>query len=99
MADPVACATVDVLTALVTPAWQSDVNLRSLIIGRITNLSLEHGNGDASCYAYATLSTVLGLSFGDYSAGYHFGQLAIDLVEQRGLDHFKAACTWRSEAL
>ena len=89
MADPVACATVDVLTALVTPAWQSDVNLRSLIIGRITNLSLEHGNGDASCYAYATLSTVLGLSFGDYSAGYRFGQLAIDLVEQRGLDRFK----------
>ena len=60
MIDPVACGTMDVLTALVAPAWHADPNLRSLVIGRAVNLSLEHGNSDASCYAYSVLSTVLG---------------------------------------
>ena len=46
MADPVACGTMDVLTALVSPALHTDDNLRSLVIGRMANLSLEHGNSD-----------------------------------------------------
>ena len=33
---------------------------------------------------------VLGPAFSDYKAGYRFGQLGLDLVEQRGLDRFKA---------
>ena len=90
MTDPIACGTMDVLTALVAPAWHTDPNLRSLVIGRTVNLSLEHGNSDASCYAYTVLSTVLGPYFGDYKAGFRFGQLGLDLVEQCGLDRFKA---------
>ena len=90
MTDPLARGTMDVLTALVAPAWHSDENLRSLVIGRMVNLSLEHGNSDASCNAYALLGTVLGPCFGDYKAAFRFGQLGLDLVEQRGLDRFKA---------
>ena len=66
MTDPVACGTMDVLTSLVTPALFTDENLRCLVIGRMGNLSLEHGNSDASCYAYTAVGTVLGLYFGDY---------------------------------
>ena len=33
------------------------------------NLSLKHGNCDASCYAYTVVGTVLGLYFGDYKSG------------------------------
>ena len=44
MTDPVARATMDVLTSLVTPALFTDENLRCLVIGRMGNLSLEHGN-------------------------------------------------------
>ena len=57
---------------------------------RMANLSLEHGNSDASCLAYIVLGTVLGPDFGDYEAGYRFAQLGLDLVEKRGLDRFKA---------
>ena len=60
MTDPVACATMDVLTMLVSPALFTDENLRRLVIGRMANLSLEHGNSDASCLAYVVLGTVLG---------------------------------------
>src|SRR6185369_8265874 len=90
MADPVACGTMDVLTVLVSPAWYIDDNLRSLIIGRMANLSLEYGNSDASCLAYIVLGTVLGPDFGNYEAGYRFTQLGLDLVERHGLDRFKA---------
>ena len=74
MADPVACATMDVLTSLVSPALFTDENLRCLVIGRMGNLSLEHGNSDASCYAYTAVGNVLGLYFGDYKAGFRFGR-------------------------
>ncbi|MCA1491469.1 AAA family ATPase [Ensifer sp. NBAIM29] len=90
MADPVASATMNVLTSLVSPALFTDENLRPLVIGRMVTLSLEHGNSDASCYAYATVGNVLGLFFGDYKAGLRFGQLGLDLVQQRGIDRLKA---------
>ena len=36
------------------------------------------------------MGTVLGPYFGDYKAGFRFGQLGLDLVEQRGMDRLKA---------
>jgi predicted ATPase/signal transduction histidine kinase/FixJ family two-component response regulator len=90
MADPVACGTMDVLTSLVSPALYTDENLRCLVIGRMGNFSLEHGNSDASCYAYTAVGNVLGMYFGDYRAGFRFGELGLDLVEQRGIDRLKA---------
>jgi predicted ATPase len=73
MVDPVACATMDVVASLVTPALWTDGNLRRLVIGRMGNLSLEHGNSDASGYAYTAVGNVLGLYFGNYKAGFRFG--------------------------
>ena len=91
MAEPVACATMDVLTALAPPALHTDENLLCLVLCRMTNLSLEHGNSDASCHAYALLGVVLGPYFGDYNAAFRFGQLGLDLVETRGLGRANAA--------
>jgi predicted ATPase len=90
MSDPVARGTLDVLATAMPAALFTDSNLRYLVIGRIANLSLEHGNSDASCNAYAWLGAIVGAHFGDYEAGFRFGQLGIDLVDQRGLDRFKA---------
>jgi predicted ATPase/signal transduction histidine kinase len=90
MVDPVACATMDVVASLVTPALWTDENLRCLVIGRMGNLSLEHGNSDASGYAYTAVGNVLGLYFGDYKAGFRFGQLGLDFVEQPGMDRLKS---------
>src|SRR6202049_2768521 len=53
-------------------------------------LSLEHGNSDRSCLAYAWLGSVLGMYFGDYQVGFRCGRLGLDLVEKRDLDRFKA---------
>jgi signal transduction histidine kinase len=83
-------ATVDVLTDLICPALYCDEKLSYLAVGRIANLSLEHGNTDASCIAYAYLNMAFGAFFGDYQSGYRFGKLGLDLVDERGLRRFEA---------
>jgi len=91
MSDPVSLATLDVLTKFALPALYTDANLVSLVICRIVNLSLEGGNCDGSCFAYEWLGGMIaGPRFGDYQAGFRFGRLGYDLVEQRGLKRFQA---------
>jgi PAS domain S-box-containing protein len=90
MDDPEIRATLDVLTEVVTPALFTDRNLLSLVICRMVNLSLEHGNSDGSCFAYVWLGMILGPHFGDYQAGFRFGRLGYDLVEKRGLHRYQA---------
>ena len=90
MTDPDRSATMDVLTALASPALFTDEHLFRLVVGRMATLSLEHGNSDGSCLAYAWLGGVLGTYFGDYQAGSRFGRLGLDLVEKHGLDRFSA---------
>ena len=53
MADALWKATMEVLAAVVTPALYTDENLYCLVIGRIANTSLEHGN---SCLLYTSPS-------------------------------------------
>ena len=89
MTEPTSVATMEVLVAFIPAAHWIDRNLYQLIIGRMTNLSLQLGNGAGSCIAYGYLGTVLGPHFGDYQTGYRFCKLALDLVETRGLDRFK----------
>jgi predicted ATPase len=91
MSDPASLATLDVLTTLALPALYTDTNLVCLVICRIVNLSLEDGNCDGSCFAFEWLGGMIaGPRFGDYQAGFRFGRLGYDLVEQRGLKRFQA---------
>src|SRR6516162_3823656 len=90
MSNAASLATLDVLTKLGPPAHWTDAKLRSMVICRVVNLSLEGGNCDGSCYAYVVLGLIAGARFGDYQAGFRFGRLGYDLVEQRGLKRFQA---------
>jgi PAS domain S-box-containing protein len=90
MSDPASLATLDVLTKLGPAAFFTDFNLFSLAVSRAINLSLEHGYTDGSCPHFEWLGSVAGAYFGDYQAGFRFGQLGYDLVEKRGLKRFQA---------
>src|SRR5262249_24900602 len=70
MTDPDVLDAMDVLTEVVTPAHFTDENLDSLIICRMVNLSLEHGNSDGSCFAYVWFAIIAGPRFGNYEAGF-----------------------------
>ncbi|MEH2567931.1 AAA family ATPase [Bradyrhizobium sp. AZCC 2289] len=87
--DPVCRATLDVLTSLQAPARFTDQNLPRLLAGRMANLSLEHGNSDATSLGYVWVGQLL-TRLGEFEAGYRFGRLGLNLVDERGLDRFKA---------
>ena len=90
MSDPASLATLDVLIKIRPAALFTDANLASLVICRAVNLILERGNSDCSCAAYVALGMVAGPHFGNYEAGFRFGQLGYELVERRGLNRFQA---------
>ena len=83
-------AVLDVLAAVLPPAFFSDENLVCLVLCRMAICSLAHGNGDASPLGYAYLGMMLGPYFGDWRAGFEFGLLGQALVEEGGLAHYAA---------
>lgn len=87
--DPEVKATNEVLLGMFTPAFNTDHRLMALILLRMGNLGIEHGNTDASSLGFAFLALVLGSAFGEYRTGFLFGKLARDLVEQRGLERYR----------
>ncbi len=90
MTNPDVLDALDVLAEVVTPAKFCDENLLSLVICRMVNLSLEHGNSDGSCFAYVWFAIVAGPVFGSYKDGFRFGRLGYELVENRGLTRYQA---------
>ena len=90
MNDPESLATLDVLTKVLPAALFTDANLLSLAICNAVNFSLERGNSDGSCIAYVWLGQIAGPHFGNYKAGFRFGRLGYELVEQGDLKRFQA---------
>lgn len=90
MTDPEVRATLDVLSWAIPCVVYTDQTLHNLCTVRAVNLSLEHGNGDASPFAYVVLGSILGAYFDDYSTGLKFGRLGFNLVELHGLSRFRA---------
>ena len=81
---------LDVFAEVVMVASFTDANLYALVLCRMVGLSLAHGNGDASCFAYVSLGTVAGSRFGNYKVGFQLGKLGYDLVEKHGLHRYQA---------
>jgi len=90
ISNPAYLATLDVLTKVLPAALFTNPNFLSLAICRAVNLSLEHGNSDGSCVAYVWFGAICGPHFGNYKAGFRFGRLGYELVEQCGLKRFQA---------
>jgi predicted ATPase/signal transduction histidine kinase len=62
----------------------SDPHLMVLHVCRMVNVCLEHGNTDASVYAYGAFGVLLCLLFRRYDDGIEFGKLGARLVEKHG---------------
>lgn len=90
MVDETALASLEALTKLIVTAVHMDGNLPGLAMCRAINLSIEYGNSDASCVAYANVSRIAGRRFADYPAGLAFAELGCRLVERRDLERYKA---------
>jgi PAS domain S-box-containing protein len=88
--DPEILDTLDVFSEGALASFFFDEHLSSLVICRMVSLSLEYGNCDASCFGYVWMAFLAGPRFDNYRDGFRFGQLGLDLVEQRGLMRYQA---------
>lgn len=89
MSDTEMRAAMDILQSLYAAALCSDQNLFLLCACHMVDISLRHGNCDASVMGYGFLGMGLGRVFGKYDEAYRFGKLGCDLVEKRGLEAYK----------
>ncbi|WP_437853931.1 AAA family ATPase [Sorangium sp. So ce363] len=91
MTDPEIKLTMGVLQAMDAPAFFVDADLLYLIVLRMVQLSLRHGNAEPSALAYAAFARLIGPRFGRYKEGYLFGKLGCDLADRSGLLTTKSA--------
>ncbi|NIF40719.1 AAA family ATPase [Burkholderia sp. Tr-862] len=89
IADPLQRAIVDIFADLIPPALYSDQDLVDMILLRAVNLAIEHGHSDASADVYVCMNQIFGVRYGDYVASLAFGELALHLVDERGLDRYR----------
>lgn len=90
MIHPEKLAAINILSTLSIPAYDIFPQLHSLIVLSMVNLSIEYGNTIVSAHAYAVYGLVLCGVVLDLEAGYQFGRLALQLVEQLDAKGVKA---------
>jgi predicted ATPase/signal transduction histidine kinase len=88
MVEPSVIAVMAVLTELFPAAYAVDRYLMELVLLRMTNLSLEHGNCESSSVAYSAANMALGVHFGDYATAHGLGKIARALVDRRAADRY-----------
>jgi PAS domain S-box-containing protein len=99
MTDPEMQAAMRVLSVLTAPAYFTDVNLLSLHLCHMVNMTMRFGTTDTSTHAYACFGSILGPVFNRYSDGYRFGTLACDLVEKYQFLAYKAKTYFSMELI
>jgi PAS domain S-box-containing protein len=99
MTDPEMQAAIDLLSALSSPAYFTDLDLYRLHFCHMVNLSMEYGATGASGHAYCGFGTTLGSAFRRHIDGYRFGKLACDLVEKHEFLAYRARTYFSMELI
>ncbi len=82
MTNPDKLAAMRILSSVVSAAYFAVPKLMPLLVFKQVNLSMKYGNAPLSASAYASYGIIL-CDFGlDIDAGYRFGQLALNLLDQ-----------------
>jgi signal transduction histidine kinase len=90
MTDPEQLAAMQLLSSLVSAAYQAAPSLLPLIVFQQVNLSIQFGNSPWSAFAYANYGVILSGIFWEIELGYKFGQLALHLLSQFSPSHIRA---------
>ena len=89
MSDPASKAELEVLFRASLSATTVDRDLACVLVCAAVDLSMEQGNADGSCVAYASFGWMSGWQFGRVE-GYGFGRLGYELMERKGLRRMEA---------
>ena len=75
--DKSAVAIMNIFMSLAASTYFINLDLWALLMLKMINLSLKYGNTEVSSFAYSAYGLLIGSAFGNYQAGYEFGQLAL----------------------
>ncbi len=89
MTDAKTQATMQLLSILDTPIFQTMAELLPVLSSTMVSLSLQFGNAPASTAGYSLHGMVLCAFFEEVEIGYSFGQLALNLLERLNAREFK----------
>ena len=77
--DKNAVAIMNIFMSLAASTYFINLDLWALLMLKMINLSLKYGNTEVSSFAYSAYGLLIGSAFGNYQAGYEFGQLALEV--------------------
>ncbi|MEX2370134.1 MAG: AAA family ATPase [Bacteroidales bacterium] len=89
MSDPNMIAALPILERIVPPAYMSGSNMFPLIVFKMVELSVKHGNMPYSAFGYGSYGISLSAVLGDYDGGFRFGQMALDLVDKFDSEEYR----------
>lgn len=81
MEDAQRLAAMQIMTKLAAPTYRALPALMPMLMAKQVEFSLRFGNSSVSIFSYAGYGMAL-CSMGDIEAGYGFGQLSLNLLEQ-----------------
>ncbi|BAY23100.1 two-component hybrid sensor and regulator [Calothrix sp. NIES-2100] len=82
MEDETILAAMQILSSIISTAYQAAPFLFRLIVIKQVQLSIIYGNAPESTYAYATYGLIIFAALGDINTAYELGQVALDLIEK-----------------
>ncbi|HIK07410.1 MAG TPA: AAA family ATPase [Trichormus sp. M33_DOE_039] len=82
MADKTILAAMQILSSIISAAYQAAPSFFKLIVIKQVQLSVIYGNAPESTYAYATYGLIVCGVLGDVNKGYQLGQVALDLIDK-----------------
>ncbi|RCJ39893.1 hypothetical protein A6769_04855 [Nostoc punctiforme NIES-2108] len=89
MSDAHRLAAMSIMSKMIPAAYLARPALMPLLILKQVEFSIKYGNCPVSVYAYADYGIILCGVLGNLEAGYEFGQLALNLLEQLQSKIFK----------
>jgi predicted ATPase/signal transduction histidine kinase/predicted Ser/Thr protein kinase len=89
MTDPNMTAALPILERIVPPAYMSGSNMFPLIVFKMVELSVKHGNMAYSAFGYGSYGISLSAVLGDYEGGYRYGQMALELVDKFDSEEYR----------
>jgi len=81
MTDPIQRAAMQILMAIVPPAYLANPGFFPKIIFTMLGISNKHGNSPPAVFAYSSYGLLLCGSMGNIELGYRFGKLALWILE------------------
>jgi diguanylate cyclase (GGDEF)-like protein len=90
MSNPRTLAAMKIMEIAGSPAYNAAPQFAPLLAFAGINLSIKYGNTAMSAYGYASYGVMLCGVLGNINAGYQFGQLALNLLEEFQAKELKA---------